>query len=1269
MNIGRNDPCPCGSGKKFKRCCIDNPIAESFYSMDNSPSKIKGQSKLFHFIQKYNSTEQLNLVTALQVIPKNYGKNIRIEIIAKEVIKALNYSQNKLPLKEFRELVWKEYPRHYAEDLPENNFTENVTFFGGNYVVIPGISSNGAEIFRTLIESIFLYPNSLPEQFKSIAYSSISWILELSKPIFEKAGLVRYMFEEDDNHKIEFPNELIDYSFSEEDIDQIARKLKLSREILADFILSSDDPALNSDNPDHNPLLRKPLILHDQRLFFVLPSAQLSALNEYLLVKARELNCSAELLDTYNKLIWMLINERLKEMGWVITNVVLPENKEHTNLNELICQIDDNKLAYVCFVKAKTEGKHEGAGEMYNDIASMLGKSGGFNERLSAVIKYLKSKPEFEGNEFLTLVIIGDVGRNGMFMVNKPAEREERIWFSAFEFLHLAVCEDWDMLSIWRFAKVLRMTSTETSIYSTSTLDSYWLYKNNEGSFYGSDDARYDTLTIVPGTGAELARESIKKQDVHGAPIDKDGVIGYYLVKRAFQPAPVYKPIERTSSIERLLEGFSFPLWFYNDQIADNSVSEIFYSFINAIAFWLHKLRPSLKEFDLLGSRPFYVKLILDEQYLTPKHGSDISEEGSDVKFNYTLIDRTIEFNVPYSLTSVMHSPTNAGERLMMQNILKAFTLNKEIQLSDEDIQNMLDRFIPLGPAKMILFMDTARDIRVDPRWLLNNRFVSDAEISLVLDELKSFITEPNPIPKKVVGRENKVKLCNDIVKGLILKLRKKLSTFNSADLLKRLILIHEGYVQQREYQKIHIPAKIACFSGMEEEIEKVIKKDNQLVDSTIAIRCLIEFIAADPQLAGQLSSFSDIDEMLALMNSIVNWGSLSDAIHFQLDDTDIGLLPSGRIGTDRDFYNNKLKPFGQARAITEIEGYVESFSRRFGKKEVAERIENKKLDDFNKRVDDAFTADWGIPLSGVLAICYVLTVLAEQNNNSVCEMSSDNLIMSLQTHTKLPLKYIMCGLEKLTLTKRFNFNKAPKGYDQDDIYPWKYNREFAFLRRPLILLEDTSGKGMYYWGWRNSHAVGFQIQNVLDSGRLKTYNQPNIERILGDINAENGKSFRQEVKEWFKIQANFTTVEYEVSIKPQGHIEADQDLGDVDVFTVDQQNKIIYIIECKNTEQAKNIHEMKSEIDKYIGKNPGEGLIQKHVKRDHHLQVYPERARAIVHQTDDFKIVSIILTSEDLPLSYIKRTLPLPLISFPQLKRGGLASLIALGDSNTSKM
>ena len=26
MNIGRNEPCPCGSGKKYKNCCLSQPV-------------------------------------------------------------------------------------------------------------------------------------------------------------------------------------------------------------------------------------------------------------------------------------------------------------------------------------------------------------------------------------------------------------------------------------------------------------------------------------------------------------------------------------------------------------------------------------------------------------------------------------------------------------------------------------------------------------------------------------------------------------------------------------------------------------------------------------------------------------------------------------------------------------------------------------------------------------------------------------------------------------------------------------------------------------------------------------------------------------------------------------------------------------------------------------------------------------------------------------------------------------------------------------------
>lgn len=29
MKLGRNDPCPCGSGKKYKKCCLDKQAQPS----------------------------------------------------------------------------------------------------------------------------------------------------------------------------------------------------------------------------------------------------------------------------------------------------------------------------------------------------------------------------------------------------------------------------------------------------------------------------------------------------------------------------------------------------------------------------------------------------------------------------------------------------------------------------------------------------------------------------------------------------------------------------------------------------------------------------------------------------------------------------------------------------------------------------------------------------------------------------------------------------------------------------------------------------------------------------------------------------------------------------------------------------------------------------------------------------------------------------------------------------------------------------------------
>ncbi len=51
MRIGRNDPCPCGSGKKYKKCCFskDQPEKKKHQFKKLDSSKIPN---LFKNIQK-----------------------------------------------------------------------------------------------------------------------------------------------------------------------------------------------------------------------------------------------------------------------------------------------------------------------------------------------------------------------------------------------------------------------------------------------------------------------------------------------------------------------------------------------------------------------------------------------------------------------------------------------------------------------------------------------------------------------------------------------------------------------------------------------------------------------------------------------------------------------------------------------------------------------------------------------------------------------------------------------------------------------------------------------------------------------------------------------------------------------------------------------------------------------------------------------------------------------------------------------------------------
>lgn len=150
-------------------------------------------------------------------------------------------------------------------------------------------------------------------------------------------------------------------------------------------------------------------------------------------------------------------------------------------------------------------------------------------------------------------------------------------------------------------------------------------------------------------------------------------------------------------------------------------------------------------------------------------------------------------------------------------------------------------------------------------------------------------------------------KTFNTATKLLLDTLNKEIQSFEYEFLLHVLLELHETLVWKREHNKTMIPAQILCFGNLEGELEEILDKDNKLVKTSLATRCLIEYLASKPTKGSVKAGFDDIDRFLVLMHEIVNYGFLSDAIHFKLANPTVGKLDSGRIGISREFFDENL--------------------------------------------------------------------------------------------------------------------------------------------------------------------------------------------------------------------------------------------------------------------------------------------------------------------------------------------------------------------------
>lgn len=1191
------------------------------------------------YLKNKNTTELLELISFIQLYPENHGKNLRLEIIQSHIINNLNRIEDEInydgTVNAIRDLL----PDDYREDPPETSFTENFLFMSGNNIVFPGIVIDSTRIVQKLSSIILLDNNKLPKNVKKTIGHAVFFILDIFNQVAIKNDLDRYMKPVHDDVELHFPSEnaFIEgknvVSFSTQEIMDTYKKLKIENDLISEFLFDWENNTIDTEDYDNNPILFKPFIKHRNKYYLVMPTSQMYALDNFIINNLKANNHLEEVVELFDTDVIREAKVQFTKMGWLRTDLEEKLNSKIKVLTgESLWQFDENKIAYVHVLPNTVDD---------TDV----------EERANTVISGIKSVIMDADHRYFVIFIMSTYTtlEPQYLALRDIEEANNQIITSVFDLERLISKWDLEQLSLWKYAKYFKIAQDKGLIigpgYSILTYYSY--YENNHGSFFRSDEA-VDSVFFDLSIQGDIIIEDNYDSDKHGVlRFMAERGFGYTPVFKADTYGPVYLSEELfLGEYKKVFTGFGFPVWIVEHEKSNPHSKH----FVDAVAFWLNELSQSkhiLFEFD----GPIEISIAISEDFFNLEHQKQNISNGMDIiEYEVQPEIGKIIINIPDSFHKLLHRKDNHGERELMKTILESISRTMQIYkkpiIAEEDILSSIEASMPLGPAKMILTAISENNLLVDNSNIPNVRYIPKSDGSYVLENVLHWIGYEERIPKEIDNKEDKIKILVDCINAIIREVRKELKKYNSVELLKFLLSKNEAVIQHQEYRKIYVPARIACFEKYKDIYEEYKDAEANIVNVALSLRCLIEFVVAEPYHENKRPNNDDVDYLLSLIQEMIYFGTVQDAIRFDIDDPKMGLLPSGRLGIDKGFYNNILNSYNTANHQDELLDYVNNFEGNFSQKDDSKVA--LEISTYYQKVDEVFSDDWGIALTEIYSISHFLTEYCFSLEKSFGFLSETELIGLLKDKTSFPEKTINAYLSIMTLTSREKMDKAPKGYGMPEIFPWRYNRKLSHLRKPLIKIKVPEEGFRFLWGARSMIKSARNLAHQFSNASLRTeHKHSGVLNLIAKRNNIKGSNYRDSVLNWLEANTDLKIIPYEVKIKPKGNLIADEDLGDIDILAFDEGKKIIYSIECKNTRQAKIMYDFQRDLKNYVDLQ-----VPKHIRR--HNWLNENRDRVIEEfnlKKNEYKIISLIISSYQLPVKFLNAT-DLPIYSFNEIQR-----------------
>lgn len=1053
------------------------------------------------------------------------------------------------------------------EDPPEDLFTCDVPFHGGPQLTIEGLCTEAGQVAGRMLRAIFTpHENLLPEEFRRDASLLATVLLRISDLVCRRAGLYRgQMPGTKMRAKVFVPGR--------EALERLSRTVLLTPTELGSLLptdaigvvhdLALTPRAVDSSTPapDENALVVRPFLKLGEDLIVANPAELSGSLRHNLITLAQRHGCVEELAVAIRRQVTKEAAITLRLFG------MRPLTPVETTPDPLIIrqrfEFADDKFLDLAILTDDLRGYSAddpfgvwSVPDLSQRLREVVDSAGDSDPKDPNTLRLILQEPL--GRSY-TLGLMSP-RRDGPIMMARPAELEV-----------IGVLDGADPLALWRFAQADDRLHETTRVLSFSTLDRYGLYRKNDYSFYLSDDRRPDSLHISTDYALPLKAEAYRKVGAHEVPSPRRPAFIQVVSMHGTDNAPIYFVHPRHEEDERLVELSGLHVWVGADAETGPRLRGFVNEIANAAAYWTWQLSLHVPGF-LQGSSGdrLRVELAIDDEEAWVSALAGSTDEGADgtwISASDSTLGRAKLCLYARGARSLF-SQRNEADRLLVAALATALADATGIGL--ERLASIVDTVAPIGRKKVIR-TNTRADVLLRPGTFRAARLVQPAVTAVVLDQLGDWLAEVG-YSVGVIPDADRTTILGKCVDYYFKRIQAEVGQLDPDGLIEYLVNHDEAKLHADALERQSLAYRLACFGESPELTEEIARSERKRTEAAIASRFLVEYVAATPPSGTKKISLDVYDHLLALAAEIYARATLSDAIHYRFSDAKLSVLESKRLGTSRgDRYEIGTGAFGQAQAEAIRRMAIETDS---APKEAATSPSMP-----SSAIESAILAEFGFTLADLAAgIAELIRLGDDICSEEPCRLPRPVVEQRLRDSLEWEDNKISKFVDNLSLRPRRNFLSVGA-----DAYPWRYNREWSYLRRPLVQLDGSRNSQELVWGNRRLWSAGEYWLNLIYSGRMRAKTSE-LRRVVSTIRQEENSAFEQSVADAFgRGGCSLTAARLSKVDGKKLQSSNGDDLGDIDAIGICVDRRLVFVGEAKDFELARIPRELAHEADNLL--------------------------------------------------------------------------------------